>query len=170
MIVSIIVAMDRNGLIGRDSGLPWRLPADLKHFKSITMGKPLLMGRKTHDSIGRPLPGRRNIVMTRDPDYQAAGCTVVHSLDEALAEVAGADEVMVIGGANLYRQTLPEADRIYLTRIDHEFEGDTRFPAWADEQWKEVDRTDFEPDENNPYRYSFMVLERRSSGMPASVQ
>lgn len=160
MIVSIIVATDRNRLIGRNNELPWHLPADLKHFKTVTMGKPIIMGRKTHESIGRPLPGRSNIVITRDTRYQASGCTVVHSLESALEAASGAGEAMVIGGAQLYEQALPVARRIYLTRIDDQFEGDTWFPEYPQSQWKEVARQECVPDEQNPYSYAFLVLER----------
>jgi dihydrofolate reductase len=161
MIVSLIVATDRNGLVGRANELPWHLPADLKHFRAITMGKPIIMGRKTQESIGKPLPGRSNIVITRDRNFQAPGCTVVHSVEAALAAAENAEEVMIIGGARLYEQLLPQADRIYLTRIDHEFEGDTWFPEWQPGQWKEVEREDHVPDDRNPYHYSFLILERR---------
>lgn len=158
-ILSFVVAMARNGVIGRDNQLPWRLPADLRHFKTVTMGKPIIMGRKTYDSIGRPLPGRTNIVVTRDPAYQAEGCLVVHSIEEALAAAGDAAEVMVIGGAEFYRQLLPRADRIYLTRIDAEFEGDTWFPELDPARWQERSREDHAPDADNPYPYSFVVLE-----------
>lgn len=160
MLISLIAAMDRNRLIGRDNGLPWRLPADLRHFKQVTMGKPILMGRRTWDSLGRPLPGRKNIVLTRDAGFTAAGCTVTHSLEQALAAAAGHAEVMVIGGASFYTQLLPRAGRLYLTRIDAEFEGDTWFPDFAPGQWREVSRRNLAPDEKNPYPYSFVVLER----------
>lgn len=162
-MISLIVAMDRNRLIGAHNRLPWRLPADLKYFKSITMGKAILMGRKTYESIGRPLPGRTNIVVTREPNYQAPGCIVVHSIDEALARPECGDEVMVIGGASFYEQILPRADRIYLTLIDAECAGDTYFPSFDPNAWHEIRREDHEPDERNPYRYSFTVLERKQA-------
>jgi dihydrofolate reductase len=158
-ILSFVVAMARNRVIGKDNGLPWRLPADLRHFKVITMGKPIIMGRKTFDSIGRPLPGRTNIVVTRDPAYQAEGCVVAHSIEAALAAAGEAEEVMIIGGADFYRQLLPRADRIYLTRIDAEIEGDTWFPELDAAQWRERSREDHVPDADNPYPYSFIVLE-----------
>ena len=161
MMVSIIVATDRNRLIGQNNELPWHLPADLKHFKAITMGKPMIMGRKTHESIGKPLPGRRNIVITRDRNFHAPGCIVTHSVEEALEAAASAEEVMVIGGAQLYEEILPKTDRIYLTRLDHEFEGDSWFPDWQHAQWKETERQDFAPDEKNRYRYSFLILDRQ---------
>ena len=152
--------MDTRGVIGRDSGLPWHLPADLQHFKQTTMGKPILMGRKTHESIGRPLPGRTNIVITRDSGYRAEGCRVVNSIAAAL-EVAGEqDEIMVIGGAEFYRQVLPQADTIYLTRIHAAFDGDTRFPELIAAEWREVERSDHAADTKNPHDYSFIRLER----------
>jgi dihydrofolate reductase len=160
MKISIVVAMAANGVIGQDNQLPWRLPADLRHFKQTTMGKPILMGRKTYESIGRPLPGRTNIVITRDAGYTAEGCVVVHSIEAAMQAAASQDEIMVIGGAEFYRQVLPYTDTIYLTRIHEDFEGDTYFPELNAGEWREVERTDCMPDENNPYRYSFVLLER----------
>jgi dihydrofolate reductase len=161
MRISLVVAMAANGVIGRDNGLPWHLPADLQHFKRITMGKPILMGRKTWESIGRPLPGRTSIVITRDTGYVAPGCIVVHSIDAALQAAADhADEAMVIGGAEFYRQVLPRADTLYLTRVHADFEGDTFFPEPDASEWREVERRDCEPDEKNPYRYSFIRLDR----------
>ena len=160
MKLSIIVAAAANGVIGRDNQLPWRLPADLRHFKQTTMGKPILMGRKTWESIGRPLPGRTNIVITRDSDYAAAGCVVVNSIDAALLAAGSQDEIMVIGGAELYRQVLPRTDTIYLTRIHENFEGDTVFPELVTSEWRETERADQLPDENNPHDYSFIRLER----------
>ncbi|MDX2418241.1 MAG: type 3 dihydrofolate reductase [Xanthomonadales bacterium] len=164
MKISIIVAMAANGVIGRDNQLPWHLPADLKHFKQTTMGKPILMGRKTWESIGRPLPGRTNIVITRDSAYTAAGCEVVHSIDAAITAAGEQDEVMVIGGAELYRQVLPATDTIYLTRIHEAFEGDTRFPEMRDTEWHQVERVDFEADEKNSHGYSFIRLDRVHTG------
>ncbi|HYQ71818.1 MAG TPA: dihydrofolate reductase [Gammaproteobacteria bacterium] len=164
MRISIIVAMAANGVIGRDNGLPWHLPADLQHFKRITMGKPILMGRRTWESIGRPLPGRTSIVVTRDTGYAAPGCIVVHSVEAGLqAAEACADEVMVIGGAECYRQVLPLTDTLYLTRIHADFEGDTFFPVLDESEWREVGRSDCAPDEKNPYPYSFIRLERAAT-------
>ena len=157
MKISIIVAMAENRVIGRDNGLPWHLPADLKHFKAITMGKPIIMGRKTWESIGRPLPGRINIVVTRTPNFMADGCVVVHSIEEALA---GHDEAMVIGGAEFYRQVLPQATTLYLTLVHDVFDGDTFFPELDEQAWREVERSDFAADEKNPHAYSFIRLER----------
>jgi len=164
MKISIVVAMAANGVIGQDNELPWHLPADLKHFKQTTMGKPILMGRKTWESIGRPLPGRTNIVITRDSTYSAAGCVVVNSIEAALTAAGEQDEVMVIGGAELYRQVLPSADTIYLTRIHEHFEGDTRFPEIRDTEWHQLERIDHEADEKNPHDYSFIRLERVQAG------
>lgn len=158
MIISLIVAMDRRGVIGAGGGLPWRLSDDLKRFKAITMGKPLIMGRKTHESIGRPLPGRRNIVLTRQPDYTADGCVVCHDADNALTACTGFEEVMVMGGAILYEIFLPRADRIYLTRVQAEVEGDTWFPPFDESAWHEVERQDYQADAHNDYACSFRVL------------
>jgi dihydrofolate reductase len=164
MKISIIVAMAANGVIGNDNELPWHLPADLKHFKQTTMGKPILMGRKTWESIGRPLPGRTNIVITRDSAYSAAGCIVVNSIEAAIAAAGEQEEVMVIGGAELYRQVLPRADTIYLTRIHASFDGDTRFPEISDTEWQQLERVDHEADEKNLQDYSFIRLERVQAG------
>jgi len=162
MKISIVVAMAANRVIGRDNQLPWHLPADLKHFKQTTMGKPILMGRKTWESIGRPLPGRTNIVITRDENYDAPGCVVVHSIEAALQAAAKQDEVMIIGGAEFYRQVLPRTDRIYLTRINEDFEGDTLFPELISSEWQEAGRVDCDADDNNPHSYSFITLDRVS--------
>jgi dihydrofolate reductase len=160
MKISIIVAMDANGVIGRDNELPWHLPADLQHFKKTTMGKPILMGRKTYESIGRPLPGRTNIVITRDSRYQAAGCVVVNSIDAAMEAAGEQDEIMVIGGAEFYRQVLPHANTIYLTRIHATFDGDTAFPELKEADWREVERSEQAADEKNPHDCSFIRLDR----------
>jgi dihydrofolate reductase len=158
--ISIVVAMDRRGAIGNNGDLPWHQRADLQYFKQITMGKPILMGRKTHDSIGRSLPGRHNIVLSRDRDYQPAeGCTLVHSLEEALA-VADSDEVMIIGGADLFAVTLPEASKIYLTELDAEVDANTYFPQFNQDEWREISRESFPADEQNDYPYSFVELIR----------
>jgi len=162
MKISIVVAMAANRVIGRDNQLPWHLPADLKHFKQTTMGKPILMGRKTRESIGRPLPGRTNIVITRDENYDAPGCVVVHSIEAALQAALLQDEVMIIGGAEFYHQVLPRTDRIYLTRINEDFEGDTLFPELISSEWQEAGRVDCDADDNNPHSYSFITLDRVS--------
>jgi len=161
MMISIVVAMDRNRLIGADNALPWRLPADLRRFKQITMGQPIVMGRKTHESIGKVLPGRENIVISSNESYRSEGCTIVDSYDSALAAAGDADEVMVVGGATLYQQALPQTQCIYLTRVNHEFEGDTWFPELEQKDWIEIIRDDYPADAENPYPYSFITMERR---------
>jgi dihydrofolate reductase len=161
-LISLIAAMNDNRVIGVENRLPWHLPADLKYFKTVTMGKPVLMGRKTYESIGRPLPGRTNIIVTRDKDFSAAGCTVVHSIEEALDTTAEYDEVMVIGGASFYRQMLPLAHRLYITLVhDNRIEGDAHFPDIDPAQWTMVQRDDHDADEHNPLPYSFVVYKRK---------
>jgi dihydrofolate reductase len=163
MRISLIVAMDRRGVIGANGGMPWHLPADLKHFKAVTMGKPIVMGRKTHESIGRVLPGRENIVLTRDPGFGAPGCSVLRSVEEVLAHCRAADEVMIMGGAELYAQFLPRADRVYLTQIHADVNGDTYFPDWEQLQgnrWRETGLQNFNGDGAIPWSYSFSVLDR----------
>lgn len=161
MNISLIVAMDRNRVIGNKNQLPWHLPADLKHFKELTMGKPIIMGRKTFESIGKPLPGRRNLIVSTQQDYQVNGCEVFSSLVSAI-EAAQKDqhEIMIIGGATIFAQALPLASRLYLTIIDHEFTGDTFFPVWVKTEWQEIKREQHAPDEKNVYRYSFVDLKR----------
>lgn len=161
MKISFVVAMARNNVIGKDNELPWRLSADLQHFKAITLGKPVVMGRKTYESIGKPLPGRTNIIVTRDQNYLADACVVVHSVDAALEAAGTVDEVMVIGGAELYRQLLARADRVYLTLVQAEVEGDASFPVLDAAEWKELERHDHMADEKNQFPYSFLLLERR---------
>lgn len=151
--------MARNGVIGKDNGLPWHLPADLKHFKATTLGKPILMGRKTYQSIGKPLPGRTNIVLTRDARWSATGTVVVGTLPEALRVAADAPELAVIGGAEVFRLFLPVARRLHLTRILADFDGDTFFPP-LDEGWIELARRDYAPDAANAYAMQFVTLER----------
>lgn len=169
MNISLVVAMDENRLIGAGNGLPWRLPADLKHFKRITMGHPMVMGRRTWESIGRPLPGRTSIVVTGQADYEAAGAVVVHSPAAAREAAGDCDELMVIGGARLFEQMLGEANRIYLTEIHAAFEGDTWFPELGPDEWACVSREDFDGDERNPHDYSFLVLERVPEALPAPL-
>jgi dihydrofolate reductase len=154
--LSLIVAMDENRLIGNANQLPWYLPADLAFFKRTTMGKPIIMGRKTFESIGKPLPGRRNIVITRNPDFSADGCDVVSDIDTALARCAGADELMLIGGASLYGQLIAQTSSMYITRVHHAFSGDTWFPEFDPRDWKVVDQQDFDADDINQYAYSFV--------------
>ncbi len=160
MKLSLVVAMDQNRVIGINGGLPWHLSSDLKYFRDITMGKPIIMGRKTYESIGRPLPGRRNIVVTRNTDFEAPGCDVVTSLETALELVKDVPEVMMVGGASLYIDTLPLADHIYMTEVHAEVEGDTWFPEIDLDEWHEVSRLRFSADEKNEYDYSFVVYER----------
>ncbi|MFM5654538.1 type 3 dihydrofolate reductase [Aeromonas veronii] len=163
MKISMIAAMAHDRVIGKDNQMPWHLPADLAHFKRVTLGKPVLMGRKTFESIGRPLPGRRNLVISRNPDYQAEGIEVVGSVEAALALLTGSsvEELMVIGGGHLYAEMLPSADCLYLTQIDLAVEGDTRFPAFDDGQWQPVDCESHPADEKNPHPYSFETWQRR---------
>ncbi len=152
--------MARNGVIGKNNTLPWRLPADLRYFRQLTTGHPIIMGRKNYEDIGKPLPGRTNIVVTRQGAYTAPGCIVVNSIEQALMAAAAADEVFVIGGADIYRQTLNAADRLYITEIDADIDGDTFFPEFDRSRWREVRRERHAADELNPYPYSFVLLER----------
>ena len=161
MRLSIVVAMDSNRLIGKDNGLPWHLPADLAFFKKLTTGNTILMGRKTFDSIGRPLPNRRNIVITRNADIEITDCEVVNSIEKALSLVQSETEVMVIGGAKLYQQILPIADRLYITQIEGEFDGDAYFPSYNEAEWSQISIDSREPDENNHHKYHFITFDRR---------
>lgn len=163
-MISLIVAVAENGVIGRNGDLPWRIPADLKFFKETTMGKPIVMGRRTWDSIGRPLPGRDNIVITRQAEFQAPGAHVVGDLDAALAAAGEAPEVMVIGGAEVYRAALPRARRIYLTEVHAMPVGDIHLPAFSKSDWREVARKDHAAEGDIP-GFSFVTLER--AGAPA---
>jgi dihydrofolate reductase len=160
MRISIIVAMSENRVIGVDNRLPWRLPADLRHFRHTTLGKPVVMGRRTFESIGRPLDGRENLVVSRDPTFHAPGCTKVSSLDEAIANLSGHDEIMIIGGASIYTQILPRTQRIYLTLVHAHINGDVVFPVLDDQEWRTTAREDHGADDKNPYDYSFLTLER----------
>lgn len=160
-ILSLVAAMGRDRVIGFGNRLPWRLPADMKHFRSLTLGKPVLMGRKTFESIGKPLAGRTNIVVTQDRRFHPEGVHVTHSIEEALALTQDAREVMVIGGASFYGQILPRARRLYLTEIDHAFAGDAFFPPWDPAEWRETTREEHLPDDANAYPYRFITLERR---------
>jgi dihydrofolate reductase len=152
--------MDRNRVIGRENNLPWHLPADLKWFKKNTIGKTIVMGRKTFESIGRPLPGRTNIVLSRDEDYVADGCVVVHTIEEAFQVVEDEEEIMIIGGAQLFRQLISRASRLYLTRIDAEFDGDSFFPSLESDEWRVVWRDEIASSEGNPYSLQFMIVDR----------
>jgi dihydrofolate reductase len=162
--ISIIVAASTNDVIGRDGDLPWHLPDDLKNFKRLTTGKPIIMGRKTYESIGRPLPDRQNIVMTRDGGYEAPGCNVVPTAEAALGAAAGAHEVMIIGGSGIYDTFLPMADRIFLTRVHAEVDGDVRFPAPDPVLWEQVSLESHDRDERHAYAFDFTVFERRVHG------
>jgi len=159
MIISIIVAIAENHAIGKDNKLLWYLPNDLKHFKTITSGHTVIMGRKTYDSVGKPLPNRRNIVITRQ-HIDIAGCEVVNSLQEALALCKTEEEVFIVGGAEIYRQAIPITNKIYLTIVHQNFEGDTYFPEIEENIWVETEREDYQPDEKNKLAYSFITLER----------
>jgi dihydrofolate reductase len=161
-LISLIVAMAQNGVIGRDNALPWRLPADLKRFKAFTLGKIVLMGRKTFESIGRPLPGRDNLVLTRDRRWWASGVIVVHSVEQALAQ-AGANELVAIGGAQIYRLLMPFARRIYLTHVHADVPGDTFFPDFDPTQWDDVECRMHPADEEHAYPVTFVTLERRNA-------
>lgn len=161
-MVSVICAVASNGVIGKEKRLPWHLPADLKRFKALTMGRAVIMGRKTYESLGRPLPGRTNLVVTRQPGYRAEGCRVAGSLEQALALTQDNPEVFVIGGAMLYAQALPRADRIYLTEIHQAFDGDTRMPALDRSAWRETAREDHPANADTPFAYSFAILDRRN--------
>ncbi len=159
MIISLIAAMSRNRVIGKGNKLPWKLSADLRHFKEITSGRPVIMGRKTFESIGRLLPNRINIIITRDENYVKEGCIVAHSFDEALKAAHNAEEVMVIGGEQIFKEFLPIANKMYLTLIDGDFEGDAYFPEYDKNEWKEVSR---EEHKDNGLRYYFVNLERKN--------
>jgi dihydrofolate reductase len=163
MIVTAVVAISENHVIGKDNQLLWYLPNDLKHFKDITTGHTVIMGRKTFDSVGKPLPKRRNIIITRQA-IAIAGCEVVNSVEAALALCAGEEEVFVVGGAEIYKLALPLTNRIYLTVVHKQFEGDSFFPEINKQEWKEVFREDHQPDEKNSLPYSFITYERHREG------
>ncbi|MBD8068077.1 dihydrofolate reductase [Bacillus sp. PS06] len=160
-MISLLVAIDKNRLIGKDNDLPWHLPADLAYFKQVTMGHSIVMGRKTYESIGRPLPGRENIVITRDESYSIEGCKVIHSIDEILQLNSADQELFVIGGSEIFKGILPFADKLYLTEIDEEFEGDTYFPEIHFEDWELDSKEKGVKDEKNPYDYYFCVYKKR---------
>jgi len=160
MIISLIVAMDKNKVIGKNNSLIWKLPEDMKRFKQLTLNKPVVMGRKTFESIGKPLPNRLNIILTREKNYSAEGCVVVHSVKEALNASKNNEEIMVIGGAQIYKEFLPLANRMYITLIEKEFEGDAYFPEYNKEDWKETNRKGHD---NGQFKYAFVELERVKS-------
>ena len=159
-MISVIVAASANNAIGAQGELPWRLSEDLKRFKAVTMGKPIVMGRKTWESIGRALPGRQNIVITRRQGFVADGCDVVHSVDEALSAAGDVDEIMVIGGSQVYEIFLPAAQRLYLTRVHADVEGDAFFPAVDEDEWQLVSEEIHSADERNEFDCSFRIYER----------
>jgi dihydrofolate reductase len=159
-LLSLVAAAGSHNELGKDGAMPWHLPADLRHFKSLTLGKPVLMGRKTLVAIGRPLPERRNIVVSRDPEFRAAGCETAASLEAALALAGAAPEVMVIGGGEIYRVAWARARRIHLTRVHGVFDADTFFPEIDPAEWRETAREDHLSDAKNPFAYSFVTLER----------
>ncbi|MGA9855489.1 MAG: dihydrofolate reductase [Gammaproteobacteria bacterium] len=160
-MLSLVVAAGENNEIGKAGRMPWHLPADLKHFKSITLGKPVIMGRKTFEAIGKPLPERRNIVVSRRPGYSPPGCEVTQSFTDALVLAAGSAESMVIGGGEIYHEALPRTQRIYLTRVHAHFDADTFFPAIDTSSWREIAREDHAADMLNAHPYSFITLERK---------
>ncbi|MFS8652386.1 MAG: dihydrofolate reductase [Caldibacillus sp.] len=161
-MIAFVVAMDENGVIGKDNRLPWHLPRDLQHFKRVTMGKPIVMGRKTFESIGRPLPGRENIVLTRNRNWHADGCKIFHSKAELMAYLQGKGdkEICVIGGTEIFRMFLDEVDKLYVTRIHHSFKGDAYFPELDWSQFKIVSQEKVEKDEQNPYDHEYIVYIR----------
>jgi dihydrofolate reductase len=168
-VIALIAALDRNGVIGRDNRLPWRLPDDLQRFKALTQGRTVIMGRKTYESIGRPLPRRRNVVVTHQPEYRVPGATVVHGLDEALAAAAGDEEIFVAGGGSLYTQALPLAGRLYLTEVETAVAGgDAFFPAVDPAHWRLVERTAHPADDRHAFAFSYATYERAGSPPPAA--
>jgi dihydrofolate reductase len=169
-MLSIIVAVADNGVIGSGNQLPWRLPDDLKRFKALSLGKPIVMGRKTYDSIGRPLPGRLNIIVTRQAGLQIPGCTVVPSLSEAIATAGEAEEIVIVGGADIYRQVLPQVQTIHLTRVHATVAGDVFFPTLAPDEWREL-ATEYHPaDERHVHAFTFSTLVRSKEPRPLSTE
>jgi dihydrofolate reductase len=160
LTITLIVAVADTGVIGRNNTLPWHLPEDLKRFKQLTMGKPIVMGRKTFESIGKPLPGRQNIVLTREPNYRRDGITVVHDAAAVLQAAGGAREIMIIGGSDLFRLFLPHASRIHLTRVHGDIEGDVMWPA-LDDTWSVTERETYAADERHAHAMTFEVWEKR---------
>jgi dihydrofolate reductase len=166
MKLSLLLAVSENNVIGRDNKLPWHLPDDLKYFKNLTWGMPILMGRKTFDSIGKPLPGRKSIVVTRNRDWQHEGVEIVYSINDAVNKAGnfGAKEIFVIGGAEIFSEALPAANKIYLTRIHQEFEGDVFFSPINHHEWRLISSRFCTADEKNAYDHTYQVWERKSSG------
>lgn len=159
--LSLIVAMAKNRTIGINNTLPWRCPEDLKHFKALTMGHHMIMGRKTFDSIGKPLPGRTTVVVTRNSDLDIPGCVIEHGLEEAIAACAGDDEVFIVGGAELYRQALPLVDTLYITEIQQDVEGDAHFPTFDPSEWREVAREVKSQETPQPLQFHFVTYRRK---------
>lgn len=169
MEICVVAALNRRRVIGLENRLPWHLPADLRHFKALTLGKPVIMGRSTHESIGRPLPRRPNIVLSRRAGLTIEGCVTATTLDEALGLAAGASQVMIIGGAQVYAQAVPLAGRLYLTHVENDLEGDAWFPEIDDALWRPVEEARHAADGENPYACRFVIYERRAAanGAPA---
>jgi dihydrofolate reductase len=158
--IAFVVAYDRGRAIGKDNRLPWRLPDDMRHVRNVTMGKPMIMGRRTWDSIGRPLPGRTSIVLTRDRQFRCDGCLVARTPEEAMKLAGAVPEIIVFGGARVFEEFLPRADRIYLTEVETTVDGDTHFPEIDLAEWREVERARHPADERHPYAFSFVTLDR----------
>lgn len=170
--ISYIVAMDENRLIGRDHTLPWRLPDDMTWFREKTLGKPCIMGRKTYDSLPdrfRPLPGRKNIVVTHNPDYDAPGASVVHSLAEALEAAGDVPEIMIVGGGEIFAELMPFVDRIYLTQVRAKVDGDVYFPDYEPGEWTETDCREHPSDERHDYAFCWQIIDRRAARDAAEV-
>ncbi|MGA2655314.1 MAG: type 3 dihydrofolate reductase [Gammaproteobacteria bacterium] len=160
-MISLIAAMTKDHAIGKDNRIPWHLSADLKYFKKMTLHKPIIMGRRTFESLGKALPERTNIVVTQQDDFKAQGCEIAHSLHQAIKMASPAPEIMIIGGGQLYQEAIKIANRMYLTLIDTDTKGDTFFPKWNENEWHEISRETHHKDAENPYDYSFVVLERK---------
>lgn len=161
MIITIVAALDKNSLIGTTTGLPWYLPADLKHFKEVTTGHVIVMGRKTYETIGRSLPNRTNVVITRNVEFDAPGCMVLPTIESALDRYKDEQEIYIIGGAQIYQEAMPYATHLSLTKIDQAFDGNVYFPKVDWNAWEEIGRVDHQADEKNPYNYSFVAYERK---------
>lgn len=161
MKIALVAAASDNNVIGDNNALPWRMPADMKFFKELTTGHPVIMGRKTYYSFGKPLKNRQNIIISRDKNLTIKGCVVVNSLKEAIKEAKKDKEVFIIGGAEIYRQSMKIADKIYLTRIHSRFDGDAFFPEIKERNWKLTECKEFEPDEKNPYPFAFMQFKKK---------
>lgn len=170
--IAFVVAMDENRLIGRDNDLPWRLPDDMNWFRRQTMGKPCIMGRKTYDSLPdrfRPLPGRLNIVVTRNREYEAAGAVIVHSIADALNAAGEVEEIIIVGGADLFRRLLPITDRLYLTQVHGRADGDVHFPEFDKDDWQEIYRQDHRADERHYYAFTWLILDRIRDDDPSEL-